>query len=283
MSRIELPNQPAYVSYSSFSNWLRCGNAWYLEKVVKVDSIPSWAMLGGSAVHAASEDYDKGLELREFTDYLDEAVESQMERNPSIDPSEYRATGRASKEWPNKRNFDWWLSEGPKMVDGYIKWRELTAWPLWKTPAGEPAVELQLNFQLTDESPVIKGFIDRVFEPTPGELVILDLKTGTMKPDSTMQNGIYASGVEIVFGVRPRWGTWWMPAKGMTHTELHDLNMWTPKVLSQMFNAFVKGVNDEIFIPKLSNMCGSCGVNKYCTAYGGPEPRDQYATLSTGA
>lgn len=163
------------------------------------------------------------------------------------------------------------------MVQGYIDWREATKWPLWTAPGNVPAVELQLNYQLPD-GPQIKAFIDRIFEPTKGNLTILDIKSGR-PPDNTMQNGVYATGCEIVFNTRPRWGTWWSPTKASSHTEPHNLDRWSPAVLAEMYNQFVRGVNNNIFIPHVTSMCGSCSVNKYCTAYGGDDPKDLLAPL----
>jgi hypothetical protein len=53
---IELPE---HVSYSSFTTWLDCGFKYYLSRVVEETGSASWWLAGGSAVHTASEVFDK--------------------------------------------------------------------------------------------------------------------------------------------------------------------------------------------------------------------------------
>ena len=49
------------VSYSALSNWLSCGYSFYLARVKKVPRRPGWWFPGGTAVHAATECYDRLL------------------------------------------------------------------------------------------------------------------------------------------------------------------------------------------------------------------------------
>jgi hypothetical protein len=44
-------------SFSSFTSWLRCGKAWQLERGMQAPSDPAWWFVGGSAFHAAAEQY----------------------------------------------------------------------------------------------------------------------------------------------------------------------------------------------------------------------------------
>lgn len=55
------PEMPEYISYSAFSSWLQCGKAYELGRLVGVKETPSWWLAGGSAVHAATERYDRAL------------------------------------------------------------------------------------------------------------------------------------------------------------------------------------------------------------------------------
>ena len=49
---------PVHVSYSSLTTYLDCGWKYYLSRIAKQRGLPSWWLLGGSAVHAATESYD---------------------------------------------------------------------------------------------------------------------------------------------------------------------------------------------------------------------------------
>ena len=52
---------PAHVSYSALTTYLDCGWKYYLTRVEKVIEQPTWYLAGGSAVHIATEMYDKEL------------------------------------------------------------------------------------------------------------------------------------------------------------------------------------------------------------------------------
>lgn len=50
---------PEHVSYSSFTTWLECGYLYFLSRIVEVPEQPAIWNLGGSAVHKATELYDR--------------------------------------------------------------------------------------------------------------------------------------------------------------------------------------------------------------------------------
>lgn len=53
------------VSYSAFTSWLRCGKAYQLERILGVETLPTWYFVGGSVVHTVSEAFDHQLFERE--------------------------------------------------------------------------------------------------------------------------------------------------------------------------------------------------------------------------
>jgi hypothetical protein len=50
---------PEHVSYSQLSDWLRCGKYYQLRAILQLPQTPAWWELGGHAVHAATEAYDR--------------------------------------------------------------------------------------------------------------------------------------------------------------------------------------------------------------------------------
>jgi len=52
---------PAHISYSSLTTWIDCGFKYYLSRIVQESGSASWWLAGGSAVHEASEIFDKKL------------------------------------------------------------------------------------------------------------------------------------------------------------------------------------------------------------------------------
>jgi len=56
---------PAHISYSALTTYLDCGWKYYLTRIVKVAERPAWYFVGGSAVHTATEVYDRELYAKE--------------------------------------------------------------------------------------------------------------------------------------------------------------------------------------------------------------------------
>ena len=52
---------PPHISYSALTTYLDCGWKYYLTRIEKVTERPTWYLCGGSAVHTATEYYDKEL------------------------------------------------------------------------------------------------------------------------------------------------------------------------------------------------------------------------------
>lgn len=49
----------AHLSYSALDDWLRCPKLFQLRRVLGIEGTPGYARAGGSAVHAATEAYDR--------------------------------------------------------------------------------------------------------------------------------------------------------------------------------------------------------------------------------
>ena len=61
MSEPHLMIGPTHVSYSAFSTWLSCGQQYKLTRILQVPEAPAWYLAGGTAVHTATEDYDRAV------------------------------------------------------------------------------------------------------------------------------------------------------------------------------------------------------------------------------
>lgn len=51
----------AHVSYSAVNDWLQCGKYYQLKRILNLPEKPAWWNVGGHAVHAATEAYDRHL------------------------------------------------------------------------------------------------------------------------------------------------------------------------------------------------------------------------------
>lgn len=206
-----------------------------------------------------------------FAQVWDEQVADRQKRSPSFTPDQYTATGRATAAYGGKRNAQWWLDNGPQMVQDWIDWRAETQWII-PDIAGRPAVEVELNFILPGLDILIKAFIDRVFVTPAGEPVLLDLKTGRT-PETPEQLGLYRVGLGLVHGIWCDWGYFWSPG-GKGHGQPHNLQRYTPEYFGQLYTEASAGINAGSFLPKPANNCRAwCGVARYCHAVDGPEAK----------
>lgn len=199
--------------------------------------------------------YEAGL--AEFNRSFNDALAAKPDAN-------WRAGGRKTKALPNGEDANWWLANGTAMVTAYYRWRSLNPnISIWYTPNGTPAIELEVNMRLEDDT-MVKGYIDRVFQDfDSGELLIVDLKTGKNTP-GPIQLAVYNLALQHTFGLTAKFGAYWMAREGTLDT-IHDLTRLPPNMVSRWFRDVNKSLNAEIFVPHVGMMsCGWCGVKDHC-------------------
>lgn len=182
-----------------------------------------------------------------------------------ISPVDWRAGGRATKEWPNKEDGDWWNQNGFKMFQDFVEFWGNSGWKVWHTPEGIPGLELEINVHYGET--LVKAFIDLVAVTADGELIVVDFKTGKSMP-SNMQLGLYASSIEKQFGVRPTAGYYYDARKAQS-VLTSGLNRWTPELFTELFDKFALAIEHKIFMPNVGMSCSSCSVADYCYANNG--------------
>jgi hypothetical protein len=198
---------------------------------------------------------------------LDKKVASEAERGTT----EIKASGKQLKSvgktgGPNKKDRDWWLDEGPKILQGYIDWRKLTKWKIPVMPDGQYGVEVRVPVDFAGRPQL--GFIDRVFELPDGRLVIVDIKTGK-EPVSKLQLGTYAVALLKLFGVQVDFGTYWMGGTRDIVAPFKDVTEYTEDYIDHQFEMAWRGIEAGVFLPNVTSMCSGCGVREFCRAVGG--------------
>ncbi len=276
---------PPHFSYSSLSTYMQCGQQYFLQKIAHVPEIPSWWFVGGSAVHELTELYDRlpekfqesGLDQL-WQEVFNQEVEKQKLKFPDV--SVWRTAGKKSKAKPDGEDYLAWMDLGPRFVQNYIDWRTSSAMNLWcdaivgvDPSTGEvettEAIELPLEFEIADWK--ARGSIDRVFWSASGEdLVIVDIKSGARMPDSDLQLGLYAVGMEVQYGERPTHGMFFNVRQNKL-SRAYDLSNYTVDSIGQLGVQFKRGIKNEIFLPHKSALCNYCPVNRGCAAYGGED------------
>jgi len=281
---IELDLPPS-LSYSQANSISTCGWRYALERLIGVPSQPSWAAVAGNGVHTATEWWDEWTVAGEwvkdravieklFNDAFDKHIAERLEHQPEFPTSTWRASGRASKQWPNKEDEAWWRANGPAQVMSWVTWRTNNSqWEL--APVGDSnGIEIAVKAELGGV--VVRGYIDRLFHRGGVDLLCVDLKSGARVPDSTDQLGTYKRLLEETYDVTPSHGCYWMSRTGGT-TEMVDLSVYTKERVDYTYAATRKMQTEGLFLPKQSNMCSGCSVRDACFAVGGKDS-DLYPT-----
>lgn len=280
MSKIEV-ELPAHLSYSQASNLQKCSWQYALGRLLRAPEEPSWAATGGSAVHAATEEWDlETLKDNWITDpkvleefwikAFDEAIDKALQYT-EYPVEQWRASGRASKQWPNKEDRAWWDDNGPGMVKSWVNWRmNNPAWELAWLPdpeTGEAVAGIEVPGNVILAGLPVKFYIDRVLSNQDGQLLIVDLKSGR-EPDDATQLGTYHVGLRQQYDVTSTWGTYWMARTGMT-TTFEDMRMWPDVRVEYTYEVARKTQEEGLLIAKRSSMCSGCSVRDSCYAYNG--------------
>ena len=263
------------VSYSSLDTFQQCGEKYRLTRIHKVPQEQAYWNIGGKAFHLAAEWFDKGSDATGATLWR-EAWDKEMAEVDATAP--IRAGGRATKQYPNKEDALWWGINGPNMLMDYFKWRAQSGWDIFDVD-GHPVVEYEFTLVLPnvitsdDASPnvLVQGYIDRVFVNPNGELVVVDLKTGSREPAASTQLGVYAAGIRQRLGFNPPLGAYYMARKGDIGG-LVSLAHYTDELLAYWISTFEDSIRSERFLPHVTSMCQTCTVAPACYAVGGKPP-----------
>jgi len=209
----------------------------------------------------------KTLFLNSFLESVKDA-----EQRTGFPAEEFRAGGRATKQFPNKEDANWWAEHGPGMVEDWEHWwdlRKSEGWTIWVTPNGDPAVELGLSVEIGGT--FVRMYLDAIFVDQDGDLIVTDWKSGSMEPAAPIQLGLYRVALKKTFDVDVRYGGFWMAKKLRDFPRLYDLSIYTEDVVGRWLNRAAVMEKERIFIPHPSGLCNACGVREYCLVMGGAE------------
>lgn len=239
---------PKHISYSSLSTWQECGWRYYLTKMAGVQEKHAVWFTGGSAVHKATELYDKseGKDFANLEDLWNHAWFEQVKEDEE-------ANGDMNDwQFAKREDMSWWYGEGIWMLERWVKFRN-NGWNIY-----EDFVEKE--YQIEIDNTVVKMAIDRVMTDFEGNRVLLDIKTGASSQRHPLQLAVYAWALEKQ-GVTVDKAGFWDARTG--HVSLWNLSNLYPDRIEDMLNSFDKARKEAIFLPNLSN-CGRCGVTSAC-------------------
>jgi RecB family exonuclease len=232
-------------------------------------------LAGGSAVHLATEKYDRmAVNCVEkafhagavWERYFDKELAEAFEREP-----DYYKWGSAKTEPPEV-----WRTIGLEFVQNYVDWRKRSPWEIWTAPDGQPAIELDVSGRLPGCDVEIKAFLDRVFwDPVFKKLWIVDLKTGKKPPATAAQFETYAALLKVKYDVDVHDGAAFMNRKATLSTP-YDLSKTTPEGVGEVYGEAWEQIQGYAKAGKFPakgypNECWPlCDVAASCAAQNGP-------------
>lgn len=266
---------PSRLSHSQLTSYMSCSEQYRLTRRRGLPDNYSWALAGGSAFHSWTELYDQGIPLEPvaFNQFLDEQVASALkdDRNILFNEGDIKPTGRASKEWPNKRDRAWWEHHGPIFAQQYIDWRasDNPLMPPESVPGKDFLIEYEVNGELGGIG--VKGFIDRLILDSPsGNATVLDLKTGK-EPGTALQLATYAVLASEALNIKITHGAFFLAEKGEM-SAVFDLSRYTEEIIGSMYDDARRGIQAGVYTPNPNAFCSTCPVKMYCRLYGNTPP-----------
>lgn len=270
LAPLSTPPAPSPISFSRISTWAACGEKFRLKYVASVEEEPQGALIGGRAIHSTIEqaerlgipgnpqdsDVDELTTL--FTGFFSEQLEEAGENR-------VRWSGRASTNYPNKEDKQWWLDKAPEMLRNYLYVRAAD----FDAGAVLPSERIETKvLTLLDSGTPLQGYLDAFVIDLDGQQVIRDWKTGRPGGSNPMQLATYAWAWERTTGSLPTVGEFIYlrtadPAKRAVRVNLEPLIPLVPSMLAM----FEKAHSAGIYHINPGSFCSSCTVRTHC-AYG---------------
>lgn len=285
---------PRRRSVSQVLSYAQCGEAYRLERVVKVPKLYAAWFSQGTAVHAVVElweNCDRQMSLTELEDSFiktyDELIADDLAA-ASGDLNRFMTGGskKPQQDIDDRREIGkWQIAQYRNQALA-----EANEWQIFQVSENRKATELEvtLNFGGVD----MIGYIDQIRLTKDGLLIPTDIKTGQHVPPTPFQLGAYRWAVFEATGFLPEYAVFWIGgkpdrigAKGQTikgkpagDTKV-DLSRFTRPLLDQMFSQMDTAERSNVYLPNPTESCArTCGVAPYCRLLG-DERRSLYDTV----
>lgn len=243
-------------SWSQLSQYETCPKAYYLARITQAWEKPdAWRPMG-TALHTAVE-YWETHAVSSVDEVLPvaqrayrEGVQVFLDETPNADAWHSSGTYKGTVDIPRR------YAKLREHLEAYGRMRANLP-PLRGDMA---SVEGEVTFDACGVA--VTGFVDQIRQG-----VIVDLKTGSKKPEDASQLALYAAAIEQQTGERFERGAYVMTGVGRpTPGRIfhHDLVTIRVESLTARFHAMDDGVKNERFDPKPGEACRRCGVLSSC-------------------
>jgi hypothetical protein len=293
---------PDHLSWSQLTTLEDCGVKYRLQRLQMIPQQPQWANIGGSAFHVVTEAFDRGawqvggadllaevhaelIKQRWRDTFAAQIAMTHQETGIHMGPEgeNYRAANGG------KEGYTWWLIEGERMLALYVhNRRKLDAAgraagqlrkPLEGLGATGPLVPvIEYAYSRKIDGPtgtvVVEGIIDRAYRCADGSLLITDLKSGRLDPD-TGQLGEYAWTLLELLGYNESHrhpdgpgitirGNFYDARKGLFTDPIDLLAAHPREEYVYRYHAAEAARRIGVFLPRRSSWCNGCSVKYAC-------------------
>lgn len=256
-------------SVSQLTSFLSCGEAYRLQRIAKAPRKPAAWLLQGIAFHSAIEFWE--LDCRKPTveqciAEFDTTWALEVEMLPDVPLDQWLTGGKTKGEVDYERR----VAKGRQQVREHIEWAlaHSEEWRVMRDSRFPNGLGIEIPISIDLGALTLNGFIDQVIEYRTGEVRVRDLKTGSKKPDSPVQLGVYAMSLREQWELpQVWWGDFYM-AKDTNATTPYDLSVYTRQTVGEWFTKLNAAIEAELFIPNPGSMCAVCDVWQWCSVQG---------------
>lgn len=255
---MSIETQPRSVSQTE--QYERCAWRFYLQRVERVTPRPAAWSHHGTAFHSAAEAFEKSgrtMTVEEaveiFSDQYEDITNAALDIESDTD--RWLSAGRYSGGEDIERRY----VLGQEQTAYYVQWAKDNGPSIWKTPDGEPALELYFMVELGGVQ--VRGYIDQLVTVKGGAVRPRDLKTGSTK--SRFQLQTYGVAVRQVYGVEVNDADWYLAKDGRLSRPV-KLDQVHADELGQRYADMDAGVKAGRFPASPSYDCRFCDVSHAC-------------------
>lgn len=265
---VQPPPAPKRRSASQLESFLRCPEAYRLERIAKAPQNQAAWLTQGIAFHDCIEKWERTgrifpLEevLKWFDAAWDKTLGEQLDKAPDV---RWWLTG--GRKDPQK-DIDDRYNLGREQVKGYIEYALATADQWWIYQPAPDMYAVEVEFDLMLNGVRVVGYIDQLVEWASGQITVRDLKTGTKIPATPRQLGIYRIAAKHTLDLDIDWGDFYM-CKNNAPTKPYALDKYTPERVGRWFRNLDAAVTDGLYTPNPGDHCRICAVERFCDLLG---------------
>jgi hypothetical protein len=265
---------PDHASVSQVQLMGDCAMRYWLRYRRGAPERPSWATVGGSALHTCIETIE--MSDMDWTNDIPQlwrarfaaAISETQTANPLFPVETWHASNRG------KEDRAWWDADGPEMVHRYLEWRAkwvAEGWELIRTQEG-PLVEREFLTFLGGVP--VKGFIDQAwYHPQRQIVAIIDAKSGASAQTDYFQPAVYAATLmrglvaSIPSEIRAWTGAYWDARKGELGPLVNLAERHPLAELEYRFMAWRATNQTSVYMPNTNSAyggCNSCSLKRSC-------------------